>query len=455
MLLPNLYSLIDLGANAFAKQSRVLLEQLAHLRAQTMAGTLHGSTVDDLEQNDVQVRTDLPVCQMPPDEEVADLVEREVLRHGGVLKCNLLYVYNKQLRRLIGDQKLLGFLRQFPEKFMLRSEHGCDIVVTVRMSAVPDESTLGQTLKSANLSQEGRRAMRELEAAVIQLLQSWIPKTEEHDGPFLPRVARDSRVSRKLRGFVGHCPVAAILKQQFSCKRQLASCLRPEPEPASPPQQDELHRGLHLYGSVAASSSAEGSLSSSEAAWITQLLHLRLFLLDRPETFQVVDSGKACTKLLPNCCCHLKVRLIDGSKAELKSPQQKACAKLRPEAKKAAVAATQDLAAIQTLFANDEVLIVEKPHQVATASILKFYQKLADEEGRARQVAVCSSDNTSESAQDRNVLAVHQSCLQDNQRLQSFSLWLHDPGVAQLHHALASKAGGGLPEPVGHGSRQP
>ena len=389
-LLPNLYNLIRLGSKAYAEFSEALLKQFAGLCRQVAPGDSSGIRMK--KESDKSLGTTIrPAPVAAPtvtDEEIADRVEGEIWRHDGMLECNLLYVYNRQLRRLIGDQKLLCFLRQFPNKFILSSEHGRDFVHTVRMSAMPD-ALLGQTLRSA--SQEGRRAIHDLEAAVVRQLESWVPKTEDHDGPFLPRLARDSRVRRKLQQFVGHCPVAAVaaLKQRSS-QRELSASRSQEPASVgSGLQQDELQGSLRRYGSGKARSFG---MTSSEAAWVTELLHLRLFLLDRPELFHLMDSGKECTKNLPNCCCHLKVKLKDVAVAVATVERlQEGAVKVNSEARKRGKARSLDVSSIRTLFSNNEVLIVDMPYNVTTTAILKSYQKLADEEGRARQVQACVS----------------------------------------------------------------
>ena len=381
-LLPNLYNLIRLGPRAYAELSEALLKQFAGLCRQIAPGDTSSISMKKESDNSLEtIARPAPSAAptMATDEEIADRVEGEILRHGGMLECNLLYVYNRQLRRLIGDQKLLSFLRQFPQKFILSSEHGRDFVQTVRMSAMPD-ALLGQTLQSS--SQQERRAVHDLEAAVVKQLQSWIPKTEDHDGPFLPRLARDSRVRRKLQQFVGHCPVAAVA----ALKRGSLA------DPAivgSGLQQDELQGSLRMYGSSA--KARNSGMSSSEAAWVTELLHLRLFLLDRPELFHVVDSGKECTKNLPSCCCHLKVKLADMAVELLQERAVKVSSEPRKPGKAADKATNVDVSSTPTLFSNSEVLIVDMPHNVSTTAILKSYQKLADEEGRARQVQACVS----------------------------------------------------------------
>ncbi|CAE7583877.1 unnamed protein product [Symbiodinium microadriaticum] len=381
-LLPNLYNLIRLGPRAYAELSEALLKQFAGLCRQIAPGDTSSISMKKESDNSLETIARPAPSAAPTvatDEEIADRVEGEILRHGGMLECNLLYVYNRQLRRLIGDQKLLSFLRQFPQKFILSSEYGRDFVQTVRMSAMPD-ALLGQTLQSS--SQEGRRAVHDLEAAVVKQLQSWIPKTADHDGPFLPRLARDSRVRRKLQQFVGHCPVAAVA----ALKRGSLA------DPAivgSGLQQDELQGSLCMYGPSA--NARNSGMSSSEAAWVAELLHLRLFLLDRPELFHVVDSGKECTKNLPSCCCHLKVKLADMAVELLQERAVKVSSETRKPGKAADKATNVDVSSTPTLFSNSEVLIVDMPHNVSTTAILKSYQKLADEEGRARQVQACSS----------------------------------------------------------------
>lgn len=276
------------------------------------------------------------------DEEIATQVEEEVLRHGGYIERNLLYVCNPGLRKLIGERKLLQFLKAHSSLFYLSSDSGQDIVGTLRLAATEPVSTQGQTLTSTVL---GRQAARDLQDAVAKFCAAWVPKTPAHDAPFLPRVARDGGVYRKLQAFVRHCPVPTL-------KAEI--------------------RDSDTGGDT----------------WVMELLHLRLFLLDRPSMFVVSDSGNPCNKGLKNCCCHLKVALSE----EATLAQESSSRSKKPHkqnTKNGDAKNTLDIASLtslQSLFFDADVFVVDKPAGLSSQILQKVYQKMANEEGRGRQI---------------------------------------------------------------------
>lgn len=280
------------------------------------------------------------------DEEIATQVEEEVLRHGGYIECNLLYVCNPGLRKLIGERKLLQFLKAHSSLFYLStSDSGQDIVGTLRLAATEPVSTQGQTLTSTVL---GRQAARDLQDAVAKFCAAWVPKTPAHDAPFLPRVARDGGVYRKLQAFVRHCPVPTL-------KAEIRDS------------------------------------DTSGDTWVMELLHLRLFLLDRPSMFVVSDSGNPCNKGLKNCCCHLKVALSEEAKEatlaqESSSRSKKAKQNTKNGENAKSTLDSTSVTSLQSLFFDADVFVVDKPAGLSSQILQKVYQKMANEEGRGRQI---------------------------------------------------------------------
>lgn len=132
-------------------------------------------------------------------------------------------------------------------------------------------------------------------------------------------------------------------------------------------------------------------------------------MLDRPELFHVFDSGKPCDKGFEHCCCHLKIQLQEGvgvptvpemetaedqrsdrrrdreRKREQKRESEKANGKqaVRPHH------AQKDVA-IELLFSNEDLVIVDKPPHIETEKIIEGLQAEADLEGLGRKVVSCS-----------------------------------------------------------------
>ena len=303
------------------------------------------------------------------DEEIAIQVEKEILRHGGWIECNLLYVCNPGLRKLIGERKLLQFLKANSSVFFLgKSDSGQDIVGTWRLAASEPVSTQGQTLVAATAL--GRQATRDLEEAIADFCAAWVPKTAAHDAPFIPRVARDGRVYKKLQAFVRHCPVPSLAATKATKATKAAV--------------------------EAVEASTETETTETTETWIMELLHLRLFLLDRPSIFVVTDSENPCTKGLKNCCCHLKVALSKEAtltKGGKEKKDIKSAGKNPGKSKEKPAKCTVDVASLQQLFCNGDVFVIDKPADLSSQILQRTYQKMADEEGRGRQIHCFLEEN--------------------------------------------------------------
>ena len=292
------------------------------------------------------------------DEEIATQFEQEILRHGGYIECNLLYVCNPGLRKLLGERKLLQFLKAQPDIFYLGTSDGKDIVGTLRLAATEPASTQGQTLTASTAL--GRQAMRDLEDAVAEFCASWVPKTAAHNAPFLPRVARGGRVYKKLQAFVRHCPVS----------------------------------------SLKAKTSETSETRDKRDTWVMELLHLRLFLLDRPLTFVVSDSGNPCNKGLKNCCCHLKVALSKEAAVQLETKADRETKENQRQNAKSAenpisFRSLVDVASLPQLFCDGDIFVIDKPSDLSSQILQRVYQKMADEEGRGRQIHCCLENSQS------------------------------------------------------------
>ena len=354
---------IRLGPFRFAKQA----DELARLLAFNMQ-EIQKKLQDPLDPpsprnasassgtSELHTRDVLP-SESCSDEEIALQFEQEILRHGGYIECNLLYVCNPGLRKLLGERKLLQFLKAQPAVFYLGTSDGQDIVGTLRLAAREPASTQGQTLTASTAL--GRQAMRDLEDAVAEFCAAWVPKTAAHDAPFIPRVARDGRVYKKLQAFVRHCPVSS------------------------------------LKAKIETSETSETrDTSDTRDTWVMELLHLRLFLLDRPLTFVVSDSGKPCNKGLKNCCCHLKVALSKEAAAQLETKADREAKKIQrqnvksPEKTKSFTSLV-DVASLPQLFCDGDIFVIDKPKDLSSQILQRVYQKMADEEGRGRQIHCC------------------------------------------------------------------
>lgn len=55
---------------------------------------------------------------------LARALAEEVGRHGGQLKANFVPALRPDLRKRLGDEKLLQFVRRFPELLEVRDHHG-------------------------------------------------------------------------------------------------------------------------------------------------------------------------------------------------------------------------------------------------------------------------------------------------------------------------------------------
>eukprot|EP00435_Cladocopium_sp_Y103_P064839 s1049_g26.t1 len=364
---------IRLGPFRFAKQADELVRLIAlnmqeidkNLRDPPNPQSTLASSASELQMatgKDLQIPKASESCLS--DEEIAIQFEKEILRHGGYIECNLLYVCNPGLRELLGERKLLQFLKAQPTVFTLGISDGQDIVGTLRLAATEPAST-GQTLTASTAS--GRQAMRELEVAVAEFCAAWVPKTAAHDAPFIPRVARDGRVYKKLQAFVRHCPVSSLKAKTSSDTRDI-------------------------------STGKTSETSETRETWIMELLHLRLFLLDRPLTFVVSDSGNPCNKGLKNCCCHLKVALSKEAAVQLETKADQEAKKRQKQNAESAenpksFRSLVDVASLRQLFCDGDIFVIDKPNDLSSQILQRVYQKMADEEGRGRQIDCSQLDS--------------------------------------------------------------
>eukprot|EP00929_Paragymnodinium_shiwhaense_P121508 TRINITY_DN93770_c0_g1_i1.p1 TRINITY_DN93770_c0_g1~~TRINITY_DN93770_c0_g1_i1.p1 ORF type:complete len:148 (+),score=37.45 TRINITY_DN93770_c0_g1_i1:71-514(+) len=85
----------------------------------------------------------------PADVALADRIRSEITRHGGVVEASQLYTAKPELRKQLGDRKLLRFLRDFPTIFNIQEDkrrghllrlHECDGLPAAVSAALPDGS---------------------------------------------------------------------------------------------------------------------------------------------------------------------------------------------------------------------------------------------------------------------------------------------------------------------------
>lgn len=314
------------------------------------------------------------LCSALADDEVAAQIEGEIIRHGGMMNCNLVYQANPKLRKLVGDRKMLEFMRKYPALFLLeKTERGTDFVRTAR-TVQSEGVTSGDTLPAA-ATMLGRRAINELEHAVIRMLFKWKDGKFGHDSPFFRQVMRDHHVRLKLQSFIKFCPLRSLM----------------------------LHKGLDAE--------AEGG----ETWWVAQNLHLKAFLQDRPNVFTVFDSQEDCAKGWDQCCCHLKIQLEEGvalpppaetkaakGKKALKSKKVRQLAEGQADSERPVdkserkepprQAAPKEDVALTIVAQNEDLIVVDKPPHVSAETVFAQLQREADAEGAGRPVLSVSKE---------------------------------------------------------------
>ena len=186
----------------------------------------------------------------------------------------------------------------------------------------------------------GRKARRELEEALVAKLLKW-REGRFGDDPFLPQVARDHRVRKKLQALIRYCPVASLM----------------------------LHNS--------------DEAQDSETWWYVQFLHLKDFLHDRCETFELYDSGKECGSFPFS---HLRLKLLKDAPGEeppqqkkLPSEQQVVPSRIRPSIPPPVPPPAQ--LHLVRLLETDEFFVVDKPPHVRSEAIFDALREFQIDSG--------------------------------------------------------------------------
>ncbi|CAJ1443969.1 unnamed protein product [Effrenium voratum] len=210
---------------------------------------------------------------------LARALAEEVGRHGGQLKANFVPALRPDLRKRLGDEKLLQFLRRFPELLEVRDHHGghllCAAAPAQPVTALRVGSAPGATRPGRHICERAVHALRQLERELLLRLEG---ATSVQVGWLL----YNGKVRRKVGAVVQFHPVTELLVRT----------------------ETEMQAGTGCPGTAQA---------RTYAGYLLQ------FLGDRPEQFRLERGRRPDTTCAYNddgCSCQFRVSLLPGAQEE-------------------------------------------------------------------------------------------------------------------------------------------
>lgn len=183
----------------------------------------------------------VPMHPKSVEETLAEDIAEEVRRHGGQLQANHLPSLRPDVRKRLGDEKLLHFLGRFSDLVQIQEKHGGHVLLAeaprVECSNVIGNAKAAATCPGPSIPERAVHALRQLEREVLEL----------HNG----------KLRRKIGAVVRFLPLADLMIQETD-----GESLEP----------------------------ARGCPRSAHAR--TFAGYLLQFLRDRPEKFQVERGGR-------------------------------------------------------------------------------------------------------------------------------------------------------------------
>lgn len=261
------------------------------------------------------------------DSTLAASIETEVHRHGGRILATFLLVMRPDLRKRLGDLKLLRFLAKFPDQFLVRDVRpGGHQIVARRLVAGYTPSTQGAALAQAPIGatmvrgaavfcERAVHALRSLERELVRRLAF----ESELDSGHLDRDAlvgrwrakdvswllRNGKVRRKLGAAIRYHPVLELIACE-ECGAQESKLADSGARIAT--ETDEATQPRHRCPVTLHARTYAG--------------YLMQFLRDRPECFRVQRSRTLedavfgtppkCIYQDPECSCNFEAILHEG-----------------------------------------------------------------------------------------------------------------------------------------------
>ncbi|CAE7578682.1 truC [Symbiodinium sp. CCMP2592] len=234
------------------------------------------------------------------DRALAEDLVGEVRRHGGTLQANYLPAVRPDLRKRLGDGKLLQFVALFPDLLQVRPWHGGHLLCSCEgdPSTAQTKKAVGQAPSGATrpgpgqgqLSERAVHALRQLERELIQRLSTRL-KSSETAAVDVAWLLHNGKIRRRIGAVVRFHPIPELFVQTALAKAS---------ETAEDGEDDDAtpQRGV----------SSSCPLSDHARTYAGYLLQ---FLRDRHELFQLCPAhgGDRPVCIYGDACCSCRMRV--------------------------------------------------------------------------------------------------------------------------------------------------
>lgn len=197
----------------------------------------------------------VPMHPKSVEETLAEDIAEEVRRHGGQLQANHLPSLRPDVRKRLGDEKLLHFLGRFSDLVQIQEKHGGHVLLAeaprVECSNVIGNAKAAATCPGPSIPERAVHALRQLEREVLRCVHDTSRSVD------IAYLLHNGKLRRKIGAVVRFLPLADLMIQETD-----GESLEP----------------------------ARGCPRSAHAR--TFAGYLLQFLRDRPEKFQVERGGR-------------------------------------------------------------------------------------------------------------------------------------------------------------------
>ena len=172
----------------------------------------------------------VPMHPKSVEETLAEDIAEEVRRHGGQLQANHLPSLRPDVRKRLGDEKLLHFLGRFSDLVQIQEKHGGHVLLAeaprVECSNVIGNAKAAATCPGPSIPERAVHALRQLEREVLRCVHDTSRSVD------IAYLLHNGKLRRKIGAVVRFLPLADLMIQETdgesleACKRlpQICTC---------------------------------------------------------------------------------------------------------------------------------------------------------------------------------------------------------------------------------------